>query len=180
MGDLKGLCSDIFIEVVFRVTLPGCSPEQHFEGQDPQRPDVCLVSVWFAFENLRGHVNRRSYTGFVHLAHLLQVLGKTEVTYFEGVLIYQYVGWLQISMHDIQFDYLHKSAQDLAQNLQSLLLVQLPGPQVLPQIPVFTELCDNVDVVGGQHHILEVDYVRMVELFQNLNFRLNGGAQVAV
>lgn len=89
-------------EIFFAGGIPRQPPEKQLVENNAQRPDVAFAGVPLVLEDLRGHVEGSPHSRFEHLTLVLGVLGEPKVSNFESALGVQNVGWLDISVHDMQ------------------------------------------------------------------------------
>ena len=76
---------------------------QHLVENDPHGPHVALCGIGAPVEDLRTHVHRRPHQRLVDLLQLssfLIVLGKTKISYLVSLILYEDVGWLEVTVNN--------------------------------------------------------------------------------
>jgi hypothetical protein len=90
-----------FYEIGYGIGLERTDPKDHLVQHHSQRPDVCLVRVYFPFEHFRRHIDRRSEHSLGHLISGVEILAETEVTQLDDTVMEEDVVGLHVAVHDV-------------------------------------------------------------------------------
>lgn len=74
---------DLAIELISIPCMERSLSIQHFEENNTNGPNICLVRVSMLLHDLRGHVQRSSTNSFVDLAFVFQLLRETKISDFK-------------------------------------------------------------------------------------------------
>jgi len=106
--------------------IPGDLAHHHLVSHNSKRPYVTLIGVDFLIENLWRHVG-----GSAHLrleeAVVFRVLGQSEISYLQHIVLDEDVFRLEISMDDPVFNQFSEAIQNLYQILHHPLLLESCG-----------------------------------------------------
>ena len=95
-----------------------------------------------------GHVDGTANAGFEHLgAKVVDVLGEAEVSDFVGALVDEDVGRFEVPVDDFLADEFCEAGEDLAHNIEDLVLLEFFAFHELLEITVFAELGDDVETI---------------------------------
>jgi len=75
--------------------------KEHFVQNNTQGPNISLVRVNLAFEDFRGHINRRPKHSLGHLIGRSQVLTKPKVSQLNDAVMEKYVIRLKVPVQNI-------------------------------------------------------------------------------
>jgi len=80
-------------------------------------------------------------------AKVIDVLGETKISNLIDTLVYEDVGWLQVSMNYLLSDELSKATQNLLHNIKDLVFLEFFPFHELLKIPVLAKLSDDVQTI---------------------------------
>lgn len=83
-------------------------------------------------------------------------------------------------MHNFFPDKFAEATEDLPHDLEYLILLELLSLHQLLQIAILAEFCNDVETVLGAEHILELDYIGVVESLQQVDLGEDGIFQVLI
>lgn len=99
-------------------------------------------------------------------AEVIDVLCKAEVADFVDSFVDEDVGGFEISVDYFFLDEFVEAAEDLADDVEDLILFELLAFHHFLEVSVFAELGDDVQAIFGTQYVLELHNVGVVEPLQ--------------
>ena len=132
------------------------------------------------FEHLGRHVDWGAHTGARHLARLSEVLGETEVTNFEYLLVDQDVGCFEVAVDDAELVEFLEAPGHLADDVEGHFLVDLASHAKPFEVSPRAVLQYEVDVVLRVYDLVELDDVGMLQLLHDRYLIVQRFLEVAI
>lgn len=145
---------------------------EHPVEADTEGVDIGLVGVILVLEDFRGHVEGRAEHGFGP-AFFVEDFGESEIGNFDNTVVSENIGEFQVSVDDFVFVKMVEAMNQFAHDTDSLILYEIFFLfQIRVKVPIITILQDQVVIVVGFLHIIELDNVGALTAFEDLDFAL--------
>lgn len=106
------------------------------------------------------------------MGKLLGELGKSKISYFCFSIMNKYIGYFQIPVYNVLLRQVLQSRKNILNDgLCNFLCQMMFLSQLRLQIPLITQLRNNITIPIARKHLKTSKYIRMIEFLQYINLR---------